>query len=347
MNTILELENISVSYDNTVIVNQVSFSLQRGDIGCLLGPSGCGKTTILRSIAGFEPLSGGEIKLADRVVSRADLTTPPEKRGIGMVFQDFALFPHLSIAQNIAFGIRKQKNTAQKKRVTELLSLIGLPDYGQRYPHELSGGQQQRVALVRALAPKPHLLLMDEPFGSQDVEIRETLAAEVRNILLQENITAMLVTHDQNEAFVMADEIGVIHKGQLVQWDKGYDLYHQPKTHFVADFVGQGKFIHGKVISENQVDTALGVIHGEVPSNYPIGSSIDLLIRPDDIQHDDGSPQQVTVKERSFRGAQFLYTLTLNNDETIQALIPSHHDHSVGDDIGIVLEMDHIVAFPR
>jgi iron(III) transport system ATP-binding protein len=239
----LTLQNIHIRYDDSAVVHDVNLTVADGQIGCLLGPSGCGKTTLLRAIAGFEPITQGTITLNGQVISEPGKHLPPEKRNIGMVFQDYALFPHLNIADNITFGIRKQSGKAKSQRVTELLELVNLPGYAQRYPHELSGGQQQRIALARALAPRPRLLLLDEPFGSQDVELREMLAREVRDILKREGMTAILVTHDQHEAFAMADEIGVLQSGRLQQWDTGYNLYHKPVNQFVAGFIGQGTLI--------------------------------------------------------------------------------------------------------
>ena len=207
----LQLDKIHISFGAAHIVNGVSLQLEQGEIGCLLGPSGCGKTTLLRAIAGFQSLQVGSISIDNNTVSESNKTVPPEQRGVGMVFQDFALFPHLNVADNISFGMRKASSTERRKRVDELLDRIGLPGYHKRFPHELSGGQQQRIALARALAPKPGLLLLDEPFSSLDAELRERLAVEVRELLKNEGITALLVTHDQQEAFAMADKAGVMY----------------------------------------------------------------------------------------------------------------------------------------
>jgi iron(III) transport system ATP-binding protein len=303
----LYVDHVSVAYGSTDVVRDILIELHEGDIGCLLGPSGCGKTTLLRAIAGFEPISAGVIQIDGVTVSTMRRTLPPERREVGMVFQDFALFPHLTIADNISFGIRHLSWKAQKARVDELLELVGLPDFGKRYPHELSGGQQQRIALARALAPRPKLLLLDEPFSSMDVELREQLAADVRRILKKEKITAILVTHDQNEAFAMADIIGVMHRGRLQQWDSGYNLYHQPATQFVADFIGQGVFIDGLVLEDDRVETELVTLEGHVPPGCKPGCKVKVLVRPDDIVHDDCSPRKAVIRKRAFRGASYLY----------------------------------------
>lgn len=343
---ILDVDTISVAYHDNQVVSGVSFSLNKGEIGCLLGPSGCGKTTILRAIAGFEPVTKGSINLCDATVSDHKFTMPPEKRNIGMVFQDFALFPHLTIFDNIAFGIRHLSKKDKKERVNQLLSLINLEDYGARYPHELSGGQQQRIALARGLAPKPDLILMDEPFSSMDTELREELAREVRIILKHENITAILVTHDQNEAFAMADNIGVINKGQLLQWDEGYELYHEPKSMFVADFIGQGIFIDGEMLEDKQIKTNIAVFEAHhLPKDVDIGSKVKVLVRPDDIIHDDCSPRKAKILSRVFRGANNMYTLEMEDGTQLLSLVHSHHNHEVGEELGIVMEFEHLVVF--
>ena len=204
-------------------------------VACLV-PSGCGKSTLLRSIAGFEKVKSGDISMRGQMLSSAAYCMPTEERNIGMVFQDIALFPHLTIAENIAFGIRKWSKEEQQKRISELLELVGLSGTETRYPHSLSGGQQQRIALARAMAPKPDLLLLDEPFSGLDANLRETLVPEIRDILKQEQMSAILVTHDQMEAFAMADKVAVMQQGVIQQWGTAFNIYHEPKTRFVADF---------------------------------------------------------------------------------------------------------------
>jgi iron(III) transport system ATP-binding protein len=218
---------------------------------------------------------------------------------------------------------------------------------GDRYPHELSGGQQQRVALARALAPQPELLLLDEPFSNLDVDMRERLGLEIREILKQQNMTAILVTHDQHDAFAIADEIGIMRSGHIEQWGTPYELYHRPATRFVADFVGQGALLPGTVLPGGQIKLELGVFQGDVPADWPHGTVVDVLLRPDDILHDDASPLQAQVLHKAFRGAEFLYTLQLAGGGRVVSLVPSHHNHSLGERIGIRLEIDHLVAFRR
>jgi iron(III) transport system ATP-binding protein len=342
----LEVRDINVAYGDTLVVRDVSFVLERGIIGCLLGPSGCGKTTILRAIAGFEPVSRGEILLRERLVSSPGRAVPPEQRKVGMVFQDFALFPHLTVARNVGFGLRGLRRAERYNRVNELLDLVGLRPAAHRYPHELSGGMQQRVALARAMAPRPEILLLDEPFSSMDAELREQLAREVRDLLRREGVTAILVTHDQLEAFAMADQIGVIADGRVRQWGTGFGLYHEPADRFVADFIGQGVLLPAEVVDETRVKTELGRVAGSKPHGLPPGTAAEVLIRPDDMLYDETSPRRATVVERAFRGAEYLYQLRLVSGTEVLCLVPSHHQHAVGDEIGIRLEADHLVVFP-
>jgi iron(III) transport system ATP-binding protein len=329
------------------VLEHLSFELEVGSIGCLLGPSGCGKTTVLRCIAGFERLERGEIVLHGETMSRPGRTVPAERRRIGMVFQDYALFPHLTVARNIAFGLRRASEAEREARVAELLDIVGLHQAASRYAHELSGGQQQRVALARALAPRPELMLLDEPFSNLDVEMRERLSLEVRDILKQQKTTAILVTHDQHEAFNIADEIGIMAHGRIEQWGTPYRLYHEPETRFVADFIGQGVFLPGTVLDERTIGLELGALESSVPQRLARGTAVDVLLRPDDILHDDSSPLQARVLHKAFRGAEFLYTLQLPGGGHVLSLVPSHHNHAIGESIGIRLEIDHLVAFPR
>jgi iron(III) transport system ATP-binding protein len=343
----LELDNVRRHFGARKAVDGLTFGLERGEIGCLLGPSGCGKTTALRCIAGFEPLTAGEIRAHGRVLSRPGATEPPETRRIGMVFQDFALFPHLTVADNVAFGLHRLSNAERARRTAEMLSAVGLSEYGDQYPHQLSGGQQQRVALARALAPEPELLLLDEPFSSLDVELRERLGFEVRSILKSLNTTALLVTHDQQEAFAVADVVGVMRDGRLEQWATPYDLYHRPATRFVADFIGQGVFVAGEVVGPDSVRTEFGIWRVSHNGRAPEARHVDLLLRPDDVVHDDASPLRAEVCQRAFRGAEFLYTLKLPSGTRVLSLVPSHHNHAIGESIGIRVEPDHVVAFER
>ena len=341
----LVISGVSVAYGGGPLVSGVDLSLVRGDIGCLLGPSGCGKTTLLRAVAGFEPVASGEIHLHGRQVAGPGLNLPPEARRAGMVFQDFALFPHLTVARNVSFGLRHLNRRERQTRVAELLELIGMAGAGDKYPHQLSGGQQQRIALARAMAPRPDILLLDEPFSSMDAELREQLAREVREVLKREGSTAILVTHDQHEAFAMADRIAVMSGGRIHQVGSGFDLYHEPADRFVADFIGQGVMLPGRAVDEWRMDTEIGLLTGcRTHGLYP-GARGEILLRPDDILHDDASPLQAEVVNRAFRGAEYLYSLRLASGQVILCLVQSHHNHAIGERIGIRVAVDHLVAF--
>ncbi len=352
----LDVSQLVVHYPGRAraAVQDVSFGLAAGDIGVLIGPSGCGKTTLLRTVAGLEPAQGGEIRLSGQRVSAPGLQLPAEQRRIGMVFQDYALFPHLDVGRNVGFGLHGVARSERAARVAEVLALVGLEGAEQRAPHELSGGQQQRVALARALAPRPQLLLLDEPFSNLDVELRERLAHEVRGILKAARTTALFVTHDQLEAFAIGDAIGVMHAGRLHQWADAYTLYHRPATRFVADFIGHGVFAPVTVSRGEtglRVETPLGPVNGsaaaQAAASLQGNGPLDLLLRADDVVHDDAAPIKAEVLRKAFRGSEFLYTLRLASGEVLLAHVPSHHDHRIGEWIGVRADLDHVVTVPR
>ena len=345
----LDLDSIAVAYGITPVVRGLSLHLAEGEIGCLLGASGCGKTTVLRAIAGFEPLRAGTVRLAGDVVAGQGRMLAPEARRIGVVFQDYALFPHLTVAANVGFGLSRQTATRRNARVIEMLDLVGLQHAAERYPHELSGGQQQRVALARALAPQPRLMLMDEPFSNLDVTLRERLAAEVRLILKRAGATAILVTHDQREAFAVADKVGVMSDGQLRQWDTPYALYHRPADRYVAGFIGEGVLLPATLTGERLLDSELGRLElmNSLGPSSGAQAPLEILIRPDSIAMDGNGNVQARVVARAFRGAEFLYTLQLPSGRQVMALAPSRHPHEVGTAVGLRLQIDQAVAFQQ
>lgn len=344
---LLTVNQVEKSFEGTKVVKGVSFSLQPGEIGCLLGPSGCGKTTLLRVVAGFESIDAGSVHLSGQTVSSAQHRISPEHRSVGMVFQDYALFPHMSVAENIVFGLQRGMKKEKQQRLERMLNLVGLAECANRYPHELSGGQQQRVALARALAPEPQLLLLDEPFSNLDATLRERLAVEVRDILKELSITALLVTHNQNEAFAVADRIGVLFDGKMQQWEDAHTIYHRPASLAVATFVGDGSLVSGKVLGPGQVQSGLGILEGNLSLPCDADCEVDLLVRPEDVLHDDNSALKARVIHKSFRGPHILYLLELPGGEKCQALVSSHHDHHIGEAIGIKPEVDNLVVFPK
>ncbi|MAL99764.1 MAG: iron ABC transporter ATP-binding protein [Alteromonadaceae bacterium] len=342
---ILEVSELSCGYDGSAVVHSLNLALAEGEIGCLLGPSGCGKSTVLRALAGFIPPMTGQIKLRGNVLSTRERLVAPENRGVGMVFQDYALFPHLSIAENIGFGLHRLSRQQRQQTVQEMLELISLQDMADCLPTNLSGGQQQRVALARAMAPSPDLILLDEPFSSLDADLRRRLSIDVRDLLKKRGLSAILVTHDQQEAFAMCDQIAVLRDGQMQQWDSPYNLYHEPANRFVASFVGQGCFVRGQMMSPDAIECELGVIRGNRAYGWARGTPVDFLVRPDDVVHDPRSDLQLRIVEKTFAGTSTIYRLQLASGAEIEALFRSHLDFQVDQYIGIRLEADHLIAF--
>jgi iron(III) transport system ATP-binding protein len=343
MSTQLNVNNVSIRFAEQTVIQHVDFELKPGRIGCLLGPSGCGKTTLLRSIAGFQSIDTGSIYLGDRLVADAQFTMPPQERRVGMVFQDFALYPHLTVEKNVAFGLNKWSKSDKVARVNELLALVKLESMRHRYPHELSGGQQQRVALIRAMAPKPDILLLDEPFSSMDTELRQSLAWELRAILKQDNATAILVTHDQSEAFAMADDIGVMENSRLVQWATAKELYFAPKTAFVAKFIGQSVLLKATHKEHGLLDTPLGVADADYMTS--VTKQALVQIRPQDVVIDNDSDIKAQVISRLYLGAEYLYTLGLNDGQTVLCMAPGFSSYRENDYVGIRLNVTRLPTY--
>jgi len=343
----LEVKQLDFAYGRNQILFEFDFSLEESQIGCLLGPSGCGKTTVLRAIAGFENPTKGEIVLNGNKLNGSKIFVEPEKRQIGMVFQDIALFPHLSVESNIQFGIRSLPQPQRDKRSNELLDLVGMSQFKKTYPHELSGGQQQRIALARAMAPKPSLLLMDEPLSSLDEELREQLAREIRLILQQEKISAILVTHDQNEAFAVGDHICVMHQGRVQQNDSAYNLYHRPLNRFVAEFIGEGALLPGVVADEDTITTDLGEIKGNLPESCKHQDNVDVLIRPENVILGDDKENRAVITERYFRGSGYLYSLKTSGGVELLSLIPGSEALQIDQSISVRLQIERPVVFSR
>ncbi|MDT7040818.1 ABC transporter ATP-binding protein [Candidatus Nitronereus thalassa] len=342
---VLELHKVTCSYEpGRPAVQDISFAVQKGDIICLLGPSGCGKTTTLRAIAGFESVLEGSVRLDGKMVADGNHHVPPEQRRVGMVFQDYALFPHLCVNDNVGFGLNQLAAENRRRRVEEMLSLTGLSDFGRRYPHELSGGQQQRVALARALAPQPVLLLLDEPFSNLDPDMTYKMRGELHQVLKNTQTTAVLVTHDHEEAFTMADKVAVLHQGRLEQFASPETIYHLPNSRFVAEFVGQADFIPGE-IHEHYVVTELG--HLPLPNHYQGSEHVDVMIRPDDIKICGAESTGARIETRQFRGSENLYGIRLKSGRLIHSSESSTQIHAVGTQVALKIVVPHIVLFDR
>ena len=349
MNTKLIISNLSLTFEEKEnVLSNIDLEIHDSEIVCLLGPSGCGKTTLLRAIAGFETINSGSIIKDGICISNNLENTPVASRNMGMVFQDYALFPNMDVKANISFGLKDSSKKEKSDRVDYLLDLVDLQNHKKKYPYELSGGEQQRVALARALAPSPDILLMDEPFSNIDEEIKEELVSDIRVLLKQLKITSIIVTHDQYEAFNLADKVSIINNGKIQQVGNSYDIYHKPKNKFVADFIGLGVFMPVKKTNSNDFEIPIGILdHTKIKDDLLKYKNPEILIRPDDIIHNDSSDLTAVVLEKQFRGAEFLYRLLYNEKYPLLCYAPSHHNHEIGESIGIELDMEHYVIFEK
>ena len=348
MSTVLSLHGISKSFlPGTPVLQEVSLQLERGEMVCLLGPSGCGKTTLLRLIAGFEEPSAGTISLSGEVVSQPGRLVPPEERRIGMVFQDYALFPHLTVGQNIQFGLVRYRAAERRERLADMLQLVNLQGLEARYPHELSGGQQQRIALARALAPWPQLVLLDEPFSNLDTNLRQQLRHELRDILSQTHTPSILVTHDQEEALSLADTLAVIDQGWVRQVATPDAVLQLPRTRFVAEFLGLGSFLAGE-ICDDAIVTEAGLLPLSSVTNLAQDvSQVDVLIRPEWVQlceEDQGVPAEVA--QTSFCGPEKLYTFALKSGAKLRGGMGAQRLR-VSDRVHVRIQPTDLVAYPR
>jgi iron(III) transport system ATP-binding protein len=346
--SLLELAGVTRRYHpaQPPAVDAVSLAVSPGEILALLGPSGSGKTTILRLIAGFEVPDAGVITIAGRVMSDATApagAVPPEARGVGIVFQDYALFPHLTVDGNVGFGVRRTDGDAARARTREVLALAGLGHLAGRYPHELSGGQQQLVAVARALAPAPAVLLLDEPFSNLDTDLRAQMRVDVEKVLRATRTTAIFVTHGQEEAFAMADRVGVLHRGRVEQVDTPEDIYHRPATRFVAEFVGAASFVPG-IVTRGTIVTAVGMfVHASAEKD---GDTVDVMIRPDDVAFTEGNGGDAVVVEREFRGTETRYLLALDSGVRLTSDQPSWATTRAGVRVRVTVRLRHVVVFP-
>ncbi len=333
----LSIENAYAGYAAESVVNGVTLNIQPGELICLLGPSGCGKSSLLRCIAGFHALSNGQILLGDKRLDDGITQLPPEKRNIGMVFQDIALFPHLNVTDNIQFGLFERPRKEAKERSEQLLTMIGLKGMGHRYPHELSGGQQQRVALARALAPKPDLLLLDEPFSGLDAALRDELIPEIADLLKQEQITTLMVSHDQAEAFAFADRVAVMNQGKLEQISQPDAIYYEPKSRFVAEFIGEGEFIKAQYVDSHHVSSLFGQSRSTTEiSEHP--NNKELFIRPDDVEIVEQSVVVARVESKRFRGGQSLLRVILEDGQSLAVTCHAVKAPNVGEKIHLALK---------
>ncbi|GGA83976.1 iron(III) ABC transporter ATP-binding protein [Neiella marina] len=344
-NAMLELNQVRLRFKQQQVLDCISLNQLTGEINCLLGPSGCGKSTLLKLIAGLIKPDSGTISMAGKELSSKRNVIAPEQRQIGMVFQDLALFPHLTVAENICFGLYQQPKQQQQQRLQQLLELIGLTAKAEQYPSALSGGQQQRVALARALAPKPKLLLLDEPFSGFDSHLKSTLVPELRQILKHEGITSLIVTHDQHEAFALADRVAVMNDGQVHQYDTPQQIYRCPASAFVARFIGSGQLIAGKVTA-TAIETALGTL--PLPSKQLAGNSeVSVLIRAEDIQYDPSSHISLPVVSQTYCGNYQRYQVRLEDDHHLFIHLATDLAAEIEQSIPIVIKQQQTTLFDR
>ncbi|CAE6893807.1 Belongs to the ABC transporter superfamily [Vibrio sp. B1REV9] len=342
MSCALSIQNLTCQYDAQTVLESLSLEVEQGQIVCLLGASGCGKTTLLKAIAGLLPLSSGQMSLNCVTIDDGENWLPPEQRNIGMIFQDYALFPHLTVAENIAFGLKNESAQQKLLKVEEMLGLVHLKGYGDRYPHQLSGGQQQRVAIARSLAYKPDLLLLDEPFSNIDTQVRHELIGEIRKIFKEQGVTAIFVTHSREEAFAFADKMAVMNRGVIEQYGTASELYYQPSSKFVADFLGGGSYLAAKRISDSEFETQLGVIEANTQQEILIGAECSLLLRPQHVQIEADSESAVKVLEQHFMGDHCRYIIDVNGD---RLLATSAQALNVGDNVTVKVETQGVLAF--
>lgn len=342
MSHALSVTNLTCQYESQTILESLSLTVQQGEIVCLLGASGCGKTTLLKAIAGLLPLTSGAIRLNDNVIDDGQHWLPPEQRNIGLIFQDYALFPHLTVAQNVGFGLRQAEPTLRAEKVAEMLALVKLSDFADRYPHQLSGGQQQRVAIARSLAYEPDLLLLDEPFSNIDNQVRHDLIAEIRKIFKAQGVTAIFVTHSREEAFAFADKMAVMNQGVIEQYGTASELYFNPLSKFVADFLGGGNYLAAKRVSDDQFETALGLMTAIAQQPIEMMASCELLLRPQQIQICAAEQSSIEVLEQQFMGDHCRYVIAAYG-QTL--LATSAEPLSVGQMVSVRVDTQGLLAF--
>ena len=346
---ILELDGVTRQFGAETAVANLSLTVNDGELLTLLGPSGCGKTTTLRLLAGLDEPDAGTIRVAGETVAGEGTFVKPENRDVGLVFQEFALFPHLTVGENVAFGIQERSRDAIDERVGELLELVGLGDYREASPEDLSGGQRQRIALARSLAPEPDVLLLDEPFSNLDVGLREEMRREVRRIIKETGVTAVSVTHDQEEALSISDRVAVIDGGHVEQVGRPEVVFQQPESRFVAEFLGQAGFVSG-TLTDGCVETPLGSLSADriegLDAEYE-GADVDVLVRPDDIRAVPADPAGTNgrIVDRQYTGPSFVYTVELDS----RAILHCEHNHAeeLGMDkrVRVRLATDHSLAW--
>ncbi len=342
MSCALSIQDLTCQYDTQTVLESLSLEVKQGEIVCLLGASGCGKTTLLKAIAGLLPLTSGLMSLNCVTIDDGANWLAPEKRNIGMIFQDYALFPHLTVEENVGFGLKTLTASERKNKVQEMLDLVHLSEFGDRYPHQLSGGQQQRVAIARSLAYKPDLLLLDEPFSNIDTQVRHDLISEIRKIFKKQGVTAIFVTHSREEAFAFADKMAVMNHGVIEQYGTASELYYQPSSKFVADFLGGGSYLPATRNSDGLFITSLGTLEAKMQADIETDSACELLLRPQQVMIQASDESEVTVLEQQFMGDHCRYVIDVHGTKL---LATSSQPITVGQKVVVEIDEQGILAF--
>ncbi|WP_108944429.1 ABC transporter ATP-binding protein [Shewanella halifaxensis] len=337
----LAIQQVVSDYQGQVILKGLDLTVEKGEIVALLGPSGCGKTTLLRAIAGLQAISQGSITINGRVVADQQHFVASEQRGVGMIFQDYALFPHLTVADNILFGVQTRNKKLRKARLEEMLALVKLEGLANRYPHELSGGQQQRVSIARALAYEPEVLLLDEPFSNIDAKVRKEMMLEIRDILKKHNVSAVFVTHSKDEAFVFADKLALFNEGRIVQCGDAENLYSMPSDRYVAEFLGTANYLSAELIDSYHVNTLIGPIRSNEPLELAVDGKAELMLRPQHIHLTSDTAGVGEVLERRFLGNICQYLVKV--EQTQLEVHSTNLELAVGQKVGISYQNHNLV----
>lgn len=351
MKNFFDVKNVTFSSSSDHKLIDVTFNIKNpGDIVSILGPSGVGKTTILRTIAGLEKIYKGEIWLNNSLISSKDFFIEPEKRGIALSFQDNSLFPHLNVYQNLIIGEKRKSKIKRKIKLDECIELFQLGSLLKKFPHEISAGEAQRASLVRSLLSNPSLLLLDEPFSNVDIGLKEKLQVNLKNLLKENKISTIIVTHNYEEAFYFGGKCCLFSKNKLIQFDNPYNIYHFPASQDVANFFNKGAFLNAKVISDNELEhNILGIIKGKFVRKFKKGDIVKLLVQPEDLIHSDKSNLKFKIIDKRFLGTNFIYFLKVSAKEILPVLVHSHHihQHTINEYFGVKtpIIIKHLVCF--
>lgn len=345
----LTIENLSCAYQKNTVLESLDLVLNNNEIVCLLGESGCGKTTLLRAVAGLQAELTGKITIHQKVLNDKNVVVAPELRKIGLIFQDYALFPHLNVFNNVAFSLSGVSKKEKQQRVQEALDLVQLGELGQRFPHQLSGGQQQRIAIARAMAYQPDLMLLDEPFSNLDQHVRFQLIHEIRALFKQREMSALFVTHSKEEGFAFADRIALMQSGKIIQIDTPQNLYQRPTTPYVADFMGQSNYVEAEVVDQYTYKTCIGLLSSDEVISEPSGQKLRLLLRPEHLALASNSNGEAVIVLVEFQGA--LQQITVHFKD--QDFVIRHTNHNrdciqfnVGDKVDLNILNHDLITFP-